>query len=117
MRHRKTTAKLSRSRDQRRTLLKNLAASVVLHEKVTTTEAKAKIIRPYVERLITKSRNDSLTTRRYLIEHLPTNNSVKKLIEVLGPRYKDRSGGYTRITKIPRRQGDAAKMAVIELVK
>lgn len=117
MRHRKTKTLLSRKKDPKRALIKNLAESVVLYEKVKTTEAKAKAIKPYVERLITKARTDDLATRRYLIQRLPTKNSVKKLIEVLGPRYKERSGGYARITKIPQRQGDGAKMAVIELIK
>lgn len=117
MRHRKTSIKLSRKIGPRRALLKNLAESVVLYEKIETTEAKAKAIKSYVERLITKARTNDLATRRYLIRRLPTNNSVKKLLEVLGPRYKDRKGGYTRVTKIPQRQGDGAKMAVIELIK
>jgi len=98
-------------------LLKNLAESVILYEKVTTTEAKARVIRPIVERLITRSKNNDLASRRYLLQRLPTNNSVKKLLEVLGPKYKDRPGGYTRITKVPARSGDGAKRATIELVK
>lgn len=116
MRHRKTKPLLGRKKDPRRILLKNLAESVLLYEKVTTTEAKAKAIRPYVERLISRSKENNLATRRYLLPRLATQNSVNKLLEVIGPRYKERAGGYTRITKIPQRQGDGAKMAVIELV-
>lgn len=116
MRHRKTKPQLGRKKDPRRILMKNLAESVVLFEKVTTTEAKAKAIRPYVERLITRSKENDLATRRYLLQRLSTQNSVNKLLDIIGPRYKERAGGYTRITKIPQRKGDGAKMAVIELV-
>ena len=116
MRHRKTNNSLSRKVGPRTALLKNLAESVILYEKVTTTQAKAKVIRPIVERLITKAKSNDLASRRYLIQRLPTNNSVKKLLEVLGPKYKNRPGGYTRITKVPARSGDGAKRAIIELV-
>jgi large subunit ribosomal protein L17 len=116
MRHRKTKNSLSRKADPRRALLKNLAESVILYEKITTTEAKAKVIRPIVERLITRAKSNDLASRRYLIQRLPTNNSVKKLLEVVGPKYKDRPGGYTRITKLPQRAGDGAKRATIELI-
>ena len=116
MNHRSKKPQLSRKRDPRRALLKNLAESVVLHEKVETTEAKAKVIRPYVERLITKAKKGDLSARRALIQSLPTLNSVNKMMDVVGPRYMDRDGGYTRITKLPARQGDGALMALIELV-
>jgi len=116
MRHRKVTNSLSRKRDPRRALIKNLAASIILHEKVKTTEAKAKVMRPIVEKLITHGKEDTLAARRYLIARLPTNQSVNKIIEILGPRYKNRAGGYTRITKLNRRSGDAAKQALIEFV-
>lgn len=97
-------------------MLKNLAESVLLYEKVTTTEAKAKAIQPIVERLITKAKGNDLTARRALIKALPTNNSVKKALESIAPRYQDRKGGYTRITKLEPRKGDGARMAVIELI-
>lgn len=116
MRHRKTVKKLSRDKDSRRTLLKNLAESLILYEKIKTTEAKAKAVRSFTERLITRSKEDTLANRRYLLRNLYTEKSVKKLLEVIGPRYKDRSGGYTRIIKIKRRTGDDAKIVQIELV-
>ena len=116
MRHRKTVIKLSRNRDSRRLLLKNMADSLVLYERIQTTPAKAKALRSFVEPLITKAGSNTLATRRYLLRHLQTENSVKKLIEVLGPKYKDRPGGYTRILKVANRKGDNASQVVIELV-
>lgn len=116
MRHRNKGRKLGRTKAPRTHLLKNLAQSVILYEKITTTEAKAKEVRPVVERLITTAKKSDVSTRRLLISRVPTELAVKKLLEVLGPRYKGRAGGYTRITKIGPRQGDAAKMCVIELV-
>ena len=116
MRHRKTTTKLSRKKDPRRALMKNLAESLLLYEKITTTEAKAKALQPEIEKIITKAKKNDLTTRRALIQVLPTHNSVNKALEVIGPKYKSRNGGYTRIIKIPTRVGDGAKMAIIELI-
>lgn len=116
MRHRKTKIKLSRKKDPRRALIKNLAESLILHERVETTEAKAKAIRPYVEKLVTKGKNNTLATRRQLISALPTHRSVKKVLEVLGPKYQSREGGYLRIVKMAQRKGDGAKMAIIEFV-
>jgi large subunit ribosomal protein L17 len=116
MRHRSKGRILGRKTAPRKSLLANLAQSVILYEKVRTTEAKAKEVRSLVERLITTGKKATLASRRQLLSKLPTANAVKKVLEVLGPRYEKRAGGYTRITKIGRRQGDAAKMAVIELV-
>ena len=116
MRHRKTVKKLSRDKDSRRALLKNLAENLVLYERIKTTEAKAKALRIYVEPLITRAGVDTLANRRYLLGRLPTENSMKKLIEVLGPKYKERAGGYTRILKIANRKGDNAAQVFIELV-
>jgi|SRR3972149_8199413 len=116
MRHRKKKVTLDRPKAARQAMLSNLAASVLLHEKVQTTEAKAKAVRPIVERLITKGKNNDLHTRRQLIKALPTINAGKKILEVLGPKYKNRAGGYTRIVKIGPRQGDGAMMVQIELV-
>jgi len=116
MRHRNTVKKLSRDRDSRKALMKNLAESLVLYERIQTTEVKAKALRSFVEPLITKAAEDTLANRRYLLKHLPTENSVKKLLEVLGPKYKSRPGGYTRIMKIGTRKGDNAPQVVIELV-
>ncbi len=116
MRHRKTTAKLSRDKDSRKALLKNLAESLILYEKIKTTEAKAKALRPVVERMVTKSKPATLASRRYLLERLPSESSVNKLLEVIGPRYKDRPGGYTRIIKAGNRRGDNASVVYIEFV-
>lgn len=116
MRHRKTGKILDRKVGPRTALIKNLAQSVILYEKVKTTEAKAKAVRSYVERLVTVSKNPTLANRRLLIKRLPTQNAVRKLIEVLGPRYQKRAGGYTRITKLGTRPGDRAEVAQIEFV-
>jgi large subunit ribosomal protein L17 len=116
MRHRNKGRILSRAAAPRRHLLANLAQSIILYEKVRTTEAKAKEVRPTVERLITAAKKPTLATRRLLLSKLPTEAAVKKLLEVLGPRYVGRAGGYTRLTKLGQRQGDAAKVVKIELV-
>ena len=96
--------------------MRSLATSVILFEKVKTTKAKAKAVRPLVERLITKGKPGTVTARRQLVASLYGENAAKKVIEVLAPRYKDRKGGYTRITNLGRRDGDGAEMAQIEMV-
>ncbi len=116
MRHRKNKVTLDRKTGPRRALLKNLAAQLIVYEKIQTTEAKAKALRSFVEPLISKGRVTTLSSRRQLLAVLPTENAVKKVLEELGPRYKERPGGYTRIVKLPQRQGDAARMARIEFV-
>ncbi|MBL7053321.1 MAG: 50S ribosomal protein L17 [Candidatus Portnoybacteria bacterium] len=116
MKHGKKGRKFGRDKDQRKALLKILAANLLLNEKITTTEAKAKEIRPFVEKLITKSRINSLANIRYLAKYLPE-KILKKIIAEIGPRYKSRPGGYTRIIKLGMRKIDSAKMAIIELVK
>lgn len=116
MRHRKSGKILGRVKAPREALLRGLATSVVLYEKVRTTKAKAHAVQPVVERLITVGKESSVASRRRLTAQLYTPGAVQKVLEVLGPRYKARAGGYTRITKIGRRQGDAAEMVVLELV-
>ncbi len=116
MRHRKKKKILDRKKEPREMMLRNLASSVLIYEKVKTTTAKAKAVRPLVEKMITVSKKGDLTARRRLIETLPQKMAIKKAMEVLGERYKDRNGGYTRIVKIGIRQGDGAEMAQIELV-
>lgn len=116
MRHKSTKITLDRKTASRKALIINLAESLVLYEKITTTKAKASAVRSYLERLITKAKKQDLATRRELIKKLHTKNVVKKLIEVLGPRYLDRKGGYTRITKGKNRVGDGAQEVIIELV-
>lgn len=97
-------------------MLKNLACSVLVYEKVKTTRAKAKEVRPLVEKSITVSKKGDLAARRKLLASLPQKNAVDKLMEVLGEKYKERPGGYTRIVKLGHREGDGAEVAQIELV-
>lgn len=117
MRHHKTVKKLDRNHAGRKALYRSLAVSLMTAERIRTTEAKAKAIRPMVERLITKARIGSEVSRRYLFQHLQDATVVEKMITEIGPKYRTRQGGYTRIVKMLPRQGDGAKMAIIELVK
>jgi len=110
------TRKLSRTKDQRKALKKSLASSLFLHESIKTTEAKAKEIRPFVEKCITRAKKGNLVNQRHLAQFL-SQKIVKKLMDILGKRYKDRPGGYVRIVKLGPRKSDGAKMAIIELVK
>lgn len=98
-------------------MLRNLAASLILYEKITTTEARAKAVRKMVDQAIGLGRRADLSSRRKLLALLPVKNAVAKLIEDLGVRYKNRNSGYSRVMKLPRRKGDAAKMARLELVE
>lgn len=116
MRHRNKKKILDRDKGPRELMLRNLASSILIYEKVKTTEAKAKVVRTLVERSITWAKQGDLAARRQLIASLPQVNAVKKAMDVLGQRYKDREGGYTRITKLGARQGDGAKIVQIELV-
>ncbi|MDX9893019.1 MAG: 50S ribosomal protein L17 [Patescibacteria group bacterium] len=116
MRHRQKTKILDRKKESREALLRSLATSIILYEKVKTTKAKAKAVKPMVEKLITVSKENNLTSRRKLLDVLYHKKAVKKALEVLGPRYKERRGGYTRIVKIGTRQGDGAEMVQIEFV-
>ncbi|MBU3925997.1 50S ribosomal protein L17 [Patescibacteria group bacterium] len=115
MRHKKKGRKLGRKKNARKGLLKALAVSLVKSEKIKTTEAKAKELRPFIEKLLTKAREEKLSNRRLIIAKIGE-APAKKLFEKIGPKYKNRKGGYTRIIKLARRQGDASKMAVIEFV-
>ena len=116
MRHRRTGATLDRKAGPRRALLRNLATSVLLYEHINTTLAKAKAVRPMVEKIITRGRVKSLANRRELMKVLMTQTAVEKVLEELGPRYATRPGGYTRIIKLGTRKGDGAEMAQIQLV-
>jgi large subunit ribosomal protein L17 len=97
-------------------IMANLATDLFMHEKVTTTEAKAKALRPVAEKLITKARKGDLHSRRVVLKTITDKGAVAKLFEVVAPRYVDRPGGYTRITKLGPRRGDGAEEAIIELV-
>jgi len=116
MRKLKKGRKLSRKRDQRKALLKSLARSLFLNEKIKTTEAKAKEISGSAEKLITRAKKGDLSSRRYLAKFF-SRDLVKKLVDEIGPRYKSRKGGYTRIIRLGPRKSDGARMVVIELVK
>lgn len=116
MRHQSKKITLDRKTGPRKALMINLIESLVLYEKIKTTTAKAKAIKPMVEKLVTKAKRGDLSARRQLISSLHTDNVVKKLIEELGPRYKEREGGYTRVMKLDNRLGDGAQEAIIEFV-
>jgi len=116
MRHQMKKVKLDRKAGSRKALLANLVESLILFEKITTTKAKAKATKSLVEKYITVAKKNTLAARRELIAKLHTDNVVKKLMEVLAPRFKDRKGGYTRIILLNRRKGDGAEEAVIEFV-
>ena len=108
--------RLGGSPAHQRKILSNLAASLIEHERVETTTAKAKVLRPYVEKIITKARRGDLHARRMVLAKIQDTDVVTKLFDEVGPRYADRPGGYTRITRTSPRRGDGAEMAVIELV-
>ncbi|MBZ9577780.1 50S ribosomal protein L17 [Patescibacteria group bacterium] len=116
MRKLKQGRKLSKKRNQRKALLKALASALFLNEKIRTTEAKAKEVSRFAEKCITRAKKGDLASRRILAKYF-AKPLVKKLADEIGPRYKKRKGGYTRIIKLGPRKSDGAKMAIIELVK
>jgi large subunit ribosomal protein L17 len=116
MRHKVAGFKLKRPLDSRMALLRNLATSVILQERIITTVPKAKAVRPLVEKMITLAKQDTLHARRQAAAVLRTPASVKKLFDALGTRFGQRPGGYTRITRLGPRKGDGAEVAMIELV-
>jgi large subunit ribosomal protein L17 len=117
MKHNRKGKTLDRKAGPRKMLLRNLATSLVLYEKMNTTLAKAKAVRPVVEKLITVGRKKTLTSRRQLLKMLTVESAVNKVLEELGPRYATRPGGYTRIIKLGNRKNDGAEIAQIQLVK
>lgn len=122
MRHQIAGRRLSRTSDQRKALFRNLIRELYIHERITTTEAKARAIRADAEKLITKAKHglsgkvDRVHAQRQVVAYLNDKTVTKKLFDELAPRYLERNGGYTRILKLGKRFGDAADMAVIELV-
>ena len=114
--HRVSGRKLSRYKDQRRALLRGLTSELIQHERISTTLAKAKETRIVAEKLITHGKKGTLHHRRLALSQIPNKGVVKKVFDDLAERYAQRPGGYTRIIKLRPRQGDGAKMAVIELV-
>jgi large subunit ribosomal protein L17 len=116
MRHRKSGRKLNRTASHRKAMFANMAAALIKHEQIVTTLPKAKDLRRVAERLITLAKRGDLHARRVVASRLRDEKMAAKLFETIGPRYKDRNGGYTRVLKAGFRYGDSAPMAVIELV-
>lgn len=116
MRHGNAHRKFNRTAEHRRAMFANMAAALIKHEQITTTLPKAKDLRPVVEKLVTLGKRGDLHARRQAVAALRDVDMVKKLFEVLGPRYKERNGGYTRVLKAGFRYGDSAPVAVIEFV-
>jgi large subunit ribosomal protein L17 len=116
MRHRVGGRKLQRTSSHRAALFRNMAAALIKHEQILTTTAKAKELRPYVEKLVTLAKRGGLSNRRLAQSRLMDDAQLAKLFDVLGPRYTKRDGGYTRVIKAGIRSSDAAAMAVIEFV-
>ncbi|MGB1780275.1 MAG: 50S ribosomal protein L17 [Longimicrobiales bacterium] len=117
MRHRKKGRQLSRTRSHRKATLRNLATSLFRHERIETTTAKAKELRPYAERLITLARRGDVHARRLAAMKIQDREVLGKLFDEIAPRYMERPGGYTRVLKLGNRKGDAAEMSLIELVR
>lgn len=116
MRHRRAGRKLNRTLSHRRAMFANMSAALIKHEQIVTTLPKAKELRRVVDRLISLAKREDLTSRRLAAARIRDEGMVKKLFDVLGPRYKERPGGYTRVLRAGYRYGDSAPMAVIELV-
>ncbi len=116
MRHGKSGRKLNRTASHRKAMFANMAAALIKHEQIITTLPKAKEMRPIIEKLITLAKRGDLHARRQAISHIRDKEQVKKLFDVLGERYKERTGGYSRVMKAGFRYGDSAPMAVLELL-
>lgn len=117
MRHRKAGRQLRRTTEQKLALMRNLATSLIEHGAIETTEAKAKELRPFVEKLITKARTGTLHARRLAGRHIHKREAADKLFQEIGPKFATRKGGYTRILKTGHRKGDGADLARIELIE
>jgi len=118
MRHHNKNRKFGRNTKARGALLKGLALSLIIYGRITTTEAKAKELRPFMEKLVTRARGGSLADRRVIVSRLMNRApETKILMEEIAPKFKDVAGGYTRVLKLPPRKSDGANMALIEFVK
>lgn len=117
MLHRVAGKKLGRTKNQRTALFRNLANQLILHEKIVTTEAKAKAVKPIVEKLVTRAKVNTIHNRRLLLKRLVSENTVRKMLEVIGPKFKDRKGGYTKIVRLGNRVNDAAPMVALFFVE
>lgn len=116
MRHNKAVNHLGRKSGHRKALLSNLATSLIMHKRITTTVAKAKALRSYIEPLVTKSKEDTTHNRRIVFSYLKNKEAVTELFRTIAPKVASRPGGYTRVLHLGFRQGDAAEMAMIEFV-
>jgi large subunit ribosomal protein L17 len=117
VRHRRKGRQLGRTASHRKAMLSNMATSLFRHERIQTTSAKAKELRPFAERLITLARRGDLHARRQAARSIHDKEALKKLFDTLGPRYADRAGGYMRVLKLGRRQGDGAEIALVQLIE
>jgi large subunit ribosomal protein L17 len=118
MRHHNKNRKFGRNRAQRGALLKGLAVNLVRAGRIKTTEAKAKELRPFMEKLVTRAKTGTLASKRVIVSRLMNRDTETKiLMETIAPKFKDVAGGYTRVLKLPPRKSDGAKMALIEFVK
>jgi large subunit ribosomal protein L17 len=117
MRHHNTKRKFGREKNQRNALINSLALNLIVHEKIKTTEPKAKELRPFIEKIITRAKKNDLISRKLVVSKLSNRRKeVKKVFEKIAPKYLDKKGGYTRIIKLGARKSDGAKMAIIEFV-
>lgn len=116
MRHQVNKYHLNRTASHRKALYANMACALIRDRQIQTTTAKARALRPFVERMITFARKGDLASRRHVLRHLRQKSAVKELFERIGPLYAERNGGYTRIVKLGQRRGDAAALAILELV-
>ena len=117
MRHRRAGRKLNRNATHRLALYRNLMMALIQHERIITTLPKAKAVRPFIEKLITKARSGTLHDRRQAVRHIHKRETADKLFQELGPKFAKRPGGYTRILKTGHRKGDGAEMSRIELIE
>ena len=117
MRHQRSTSKLGRTSKHKEALIANLTVGLITHNRITTTLAKAKVMRPFAEKLVTLGKSGTLHHRRMAASKIGDKDAVKKLFSDIAPRFKDRQGGYTRIVKLGFRKTDAADMALIEWVE
>ncbi len=117
MRHHSKTKKFDRSQHARKGLYRSLAIALVERERIVTTLAKAKALRPFIEKLVTEGKKATLASVKNIVAKIGNNKEARKVAKILSERYKERSGGYTRVVKMPRRAKDASPMAIIEFVK
>lgn len=117
MRHHNSKRKFGREKNQRNALINSLALNLIVHEKIKTTEPKAKELRPFIEKIITRAKKNDMNSRKLIVSKLSNRKKeVKKVFEKIVPKYMDKKGGYTRIIKLGARKSDGSKMAIIEFV-